>query len=145
MTVLHGPDDVAGPERRVAAEEHLRPGRLEGLGIHLRHAPLVELDPQIALDPRKRIFLADRQDDIVGRDELFPDDALGGDPALGVDGVFHVIEAHSGELAVLDHEGFRGAVDDDLDALLLRVFQLPFGSLEETAWLASHYLHGLGA
>ena len=49
------------------------------------------------------------------------------------------------ELAVLDHEGLGRAVDDDLDAFLLGVLQLPRGGLEEAARLARHDLHALRA
>src|SRR5690606_2519035 len=45
--------------------------------------------------------------------------------------------------AVLDDERLRRMVDDDLDALLLRVLEFPVGRLEELAGLARHHLHVL--
>ena len=104
VPVLDGPDDVLGTERRVAAEEHARARRLEGLRVDLRHVPLVELDAEIALDPREGVFLADREDDVVGLEEFLARDALGGDAALRVDVVFDHVEVHALQLAVLDDE-----------------------------------------
>src|SRR6266567_5642183 len=68
MAVRDGPDDVLWPERRIAAEEHVRQARLHGFRVDLGHVPAVELDADIAFDPRKRVFLADRDEDIVARD-----------------------------------------------------------------------------
>ena len=59
--------------------------------------------------------------------------------------VFHLLEHHARELAVLDDERLRRAVDDDLDALLLGILELPLGRLEEAARLARHDLHVLRA
>jgi hypothetical protein len=64
---------------------------------------------------------------------------------LRVDVVFHDLEHHALELAALDHEGLRRAVDDDLDVLFLGVLELPLGGLEELARLARHDLHALRA
>ena len=77
VAVLHGPDDVLRAEGGVAAEEHPRARGLEGDLVDHRHVPLVELDAEIALDPREGVLLADGEDDVVGRQELLPDDALG--------------------------------------------------------------------
>ncbi len=84
MAVRDRPDDVLRPERRVSAEEHAGArGRHRRL-VDDRHPPLVEFDPEVALDPRKRVLLADRDQHIVagemdvglaGRHELAP--ALG--------------------------------------------------------------------
>ena len=66
----HRPDDVLRAERRVAAEEHLRVGRRHGLRVDLGHVPLVELDADVALDPRERVLLADRDQHVVARHVL---------------------------------------------------------------------------
>ena len=42
-----------------------------------------------------------------------------------LDLVFHLLEAHAGEPAVLDHERLGRVIDDDLDVLLLGVLELP--------------------
>jgi hypothetical protein len=58
-------DDVLRPERRVAAEEDLRQRRLQGLFVQHRHAPLVELEADVALDPGEGVLLADRDQHFV--------------------------------------------------------------------------------
>jgi len=47
-------------QRRIAAEEHKWIGGLHGGGIDLGHVPFVELNPNVALDPGKGVFLAYR-------------------------------------------------------------------------------------
>src|SRR5262249_59237902 len=64
---------------------------------------------------------------------------------LRIELVFHLVEAHAGEAAVLDDERPGRAVDDDLHALLLGILELPRGGLEEAARLARHDLDALGA
>jgi hypothetical protein len=61
VAVRDGPDDVLWAKGSIAAKENLGVGRSECFWVDLRHVPLVELDANIALDPRKRIFLADRR------------------------------------------------------------------------------------
>ena len=70
MAVRDRPDDVLRAERGVAAEEHLRIGRAEGLRIDLGHVPLVELDAAVALDPGEGVLLADRDQHVVAFDGL---------------------------------------------------------------------------
>src|SRR6266545_1217742 len=65
VTVRHRPDDVLRAEGRVAAEEDLRLRGLHGDLVHDRHAVRVELDPGVALDPGKGVFLSDRDQDVV--------------------------------------------------------------------------------
>ena len=145
VTVLDSPDDVLGTEGRIAAKENTGPGGLEGFLADLRHVPLVELDTQVALDPGKSVLLADGDDDVVGREHLFAEDAFCRDPAAGVDIVFHDIEEHAPELAALGDKGLRGAVDDDLHLLFFRIIQLPGGSLEKLPGLSRHHLDAFGA
>src|SRR5580704_13011594 len=145
VAVLDGPDDVLRPEGGIPAEKHLRTRRLEGDLVDERHVPLVELDAEVALYPGEGVLLADGEDDVVRRQELLAGDALGRNAALRVELVLHLVEEHAGELAVLDDEGLGRAVDDDLDALLLRILELPDRGLEEAARLARHHLHVLGA
>src|SRR6266508_3687978 len=62
VPMLHGPDDVRRAKGRVTSDEHAGPrGHERGL-IDDRHIPLVELKPDVSLDPRKRIVLADGKD-----------------------------------------------------------------------------------
>src|SRR6202035_5514636 len=65
MGVFYGPDDVLRPPRRVAAEEDAGAAGLERDLVHLGHVVLVEFDAEIALDPGKRVILADRKNDVV--------------------------------------------------------------------------------
>src|SRR5437762_8237863 len=51
MAVRDGPDNVLRPERRIPAEEHVGQGRLHRLRIDRGHAPAIELDADVALDP----------------------------------------------------------------------------------------------
>ena len=55
MALRDGGDDVLRAEGRVAAEEHLGQRGLEGLRVEHRHVPLVELDADVALDPREGV------------------------------------------------------------------------------------------
>jgi hypothetical protein len=107
VAVLDGPDDVLRAEGGIAAEEHIGPRRLVRRLVHDRDVPLVELETEIVLDPRKCILLADREHDIIGRQEFLADDAFGGDAAVRVEVVLHAVEPHADELAVLDDELLR--------------------------------------
>src|SRR5579883_3396199 len=70
MAVGDRPDDVLWTECGVAAEEHLRVSRAHRPGIDLGHVPFVELDADIALDPGKRILLANSDEHIVAGNVL---------------------------------------------------------------------------
>ncbi|MND04460.1 hypothetical protein D3C83_247340 [compost metagenome] len=59
------PDDVLGPESGIAAEENAGIGRLQGLRIDPRHAPFVEFQADIALDPGECVFLAHRHQHVI--------------------------------------------------------------------------------
>ena len=107
VTVLDRPDDVLRAERRVAAEEHALARRLERDGIELRHAPLVELDAEVALDPGEGVLLADREDHVVAGNEYLLDDALAQDFGA-IHLVLEPVELHALELAALDDEGLSG-------------------------------------
>ena len=120
------PDDVLRAERGVAAEEDARQARLQRRRVEHRHAPFVEGDAGVALDPGECILLADRDENVValedllgfaGRDEL----AL----ALGVAHGAHLVEAHAGELAVAVEKGLRDEAVEDRDAFVDRVFLFP--------------------
>ena len=106
VAVRDRPDDVLGPERRVAAEEHAAHASTPSSSCRppaSRASSNVEAE--IALDPRKRIFLADRDQHVVagevdvglaGRHELAP--------ALGVLLRRDLLERDAGQLAVLVRE-----------------------------------------
>jgi hypothetical protein len=61
MAVRDRPDDVLRAERRIAAEEHVRPRGRHRLFVHDRHTVVVEHNADVTLDPRKRISCPDRR------------------------------------------------------------------------------------
>ena len=91
---------------------------------------------KIALDPGKRVLLADREDDVVARDHDRVDDC--GVARLLIP--FEALKLHADEHAVLDDECVRSMVDDDLDTLLLGVLLLPRRGLEVRPRAARHDL-----
>ena len=66
VRVCGRPDDVLGTERRVAAEEHVRQRRLQRVTIEHRTFPAIELDADVALDPRAVVFLTNRHQHVIG-------------------------------------------------------------------------------
>src|SRR6516164_3194782 len=126
VPVRHRPDDVLGPERSIAAEEHLVMGRGHGPGIDLGHVPLVELDPDIALDPGERILLADGDQHVIARHMLV---GLAGwnkaAPALCIVFGPDLLEHHAGETAALVGERLRHQEIEDRDVLVQGVLLLP--------------------
>src|SRR5207302_11043576 len=100
VAVLDRPDDVLRSEGGIAAEVDAGARRLESGRIDDRHVPFVELDAEIALDPREGVLLADREDHVVRGQEVLSDDARGGDAPAGGGPAFDPVEAHPGEAAV---------------------------------------------
>ncbi len=72
VTLRDGGDDVLRAERGIAAEKHLRQRRLQGRRVQHRHAPLVEFEADVLLDPREGVFLADGDQDFVAFDAVRP-------------------------------------------------------------------------
>src|SRR5580704_4238996 len=144
VAMLNRPDDVLWAEGRIAAEKHLRQGRLEGGRVDLGNIPFVELDADALLDPRKSIFLSDGKNDVIAGKEHIAQRTRRLDVAV-LDVVFQFLEHHAGELAALDDEGLRRVIDDDFDFFSLGVFEFPLGSLEELTRLARHDLDVFGA
>ena len=68
VAVRDRPDDVLRAERRVAAEEHAGARRRHRRRVDDRHAVLVEREADIALDPRERVLLPDRDQHVVARE-----------------------------------------------------------------------------
>src|SRR5580704_2454399 len=134
VPVLHRPDDVLRPHRGVAAEEDAGQRRLKRDRVYHRHVPLAELESEIALDPGKRILLADRKDDVVARDHYRVDDGRVARLLIP----FEALKLHAHEHAVIDDKSRRSMVDDDLDTLLLGVLQLPRRGFEVRPRAARH-------
>ena len=104
MSVRHRPYDVLGPERGIAAKKDTVPRTHHGLCVDDRAVPIIEFDANIALDPRKRVVLPDRQDHVVTGKRHFVDDFAAIDTPVLVDVVFHQLKGHADELAVLYDE-----------------------------------------
>ena len=141
MAVLSGPDNVLRSPGRVAAEENALARALHGLLVHHGHVPFVELDSDIALDPRKRVLLPDRENHVVGGQK----DRIDGRGFLGAFVPLQALELHADELSVFDYKTQRRMVDEDLDVFLFGVLQFPGRSFEETARPARHHLDVLAA
>ena len=123
VTVGDRPNDVLRSPRRVAAEENAGPRRLHGDLVDGGHAPLVELEADVALDPGKSVFLADGEDDVVAGEENGVDDR--GDLLAPFLFPLELFEHHPHEAPFLHDERLGRVVDDDLDQLLLGVSSSP--------------------
>src|SRR5713226_8376493 len=112
MSVFDGPDDVLGPECRIAAEKHLQPRGLKGDLVHLGHIPFIELDPDALLDPRKGVLLTDGENDVVAGEEDIAERTRRFDVAV-LDVVLQFLEHHAVEEAAFGNERFGRMIDDD--------------------------------
>src|SRR5262249_49360891 len=146
VTVRDRPDDVLGTERGIATEEHSRVRRAHGLGIDLRHVPFVELDAAIALDPRERILLSDRDKNVVagkvligfaGRNELTA--------AFGIAHRFDLLERDAGQLAMVVGEFLRHQIIENGNVFVDRVLLLPGGRFHLFEARAHDHLNVLAA
>src|SRR3546814_362221 len=130
LAVRYRPDDFLRPERGVTAEQHVRQRRLVRDLVDHRHVPFAELDARVALDPRERVFLPDRDQHLVAGMELV---RLAGrhQPAPAVVVVLgaHALEGHAGEPAAGVDEGLGHAEIEDRDAFVHRVLLLPRAGL----------------
>src|SRR5438270_7302267 len=126
MAVRDGPDNVLRPERRVPAEEHVGQGRLHRLRIDLGHAPAIELDADVALDPREGVFLADRDEHVVAQNVLVRfASRYQVAPALLIELGLDLLEQDAGQFAVV--MSARGGHEEveDRDAFVHRVLFFP--------------------
>src|SRR5262245_5007361 len=100
MAVRDGPDDIFRSPRGITAEKDASPGRHHRRLVDLRHAPVIKLDTDVALDPGEAVLLADcHQDVIAGKHHLFSG-GLQPRPSARVDSGFaHELEADTSELA----------------------------------------------
>src|SRR6267154_1320176 len=146
VPVSYGPDNVLGSERGVPAEEDLRLRRLHRDLVDDRHAVLVELDPNVPLDPGKGVFLADRDQDVVALEVLVGlarrhEIAASLVVAHGLD----LLEGHARQFSVLVLEGLGHEVIQDGNAFVLRVFLLPGRGLHFLEARAHDHLHVFAA
>src|SRR5580692_5026558 len=142
--VRHRPDDILRSERSIAAEENLRIGGRHGLWIDLRHVPLVELNAAIAFDPRKRIFLADGDQDIIAWNMLV---GLAGRhqiaTPLGIAHRFHLLKHHASELAAVVGEFLGHEEIENWNVLVHRILLLPGGCFHFLEAGTNDHLHVL--
>src|SRR5262245_2387502 len=130
VAMRYRPDDVLRAERRITAEEDFGIARGHRFRVDLGHVPLVELDADVALDPGKRVLLADRDQHVVAWNMLVGL-AAGHQvaPALGVVLGLHLLEYDAGELAIVVGEFLRHQEIEDRDVLVHGVLLLPGGRL----------------
>ncbi len=128
VAMRHRPDDVLGAECRIAAEEDVGQRRLHRHRVDDRHAPFVERDADILLDPREGILLADRDQHVVARDM---DVRLAGRyqvaPSLLVILRRNLLEDDAGQAAVFMAERLGDVEIEDRDVLVHGVLLLPGG------------------
>src|SRR5690606_8162138 len=146
MTLGNCGDDVLGAKGRVAAEEHFRVGRLVSDFVNDRHIPFAEVEADIALDPRKRVFLPDGDQHVIAFEEhmIF---AGGNQRALAVAVVnrLHFFEGHADQLAVLHHELDRHVILVHRDTFAFGVFDFPWRRFHFSARAAHDDIDALAA
>src|SRR5512133_1439090 len=119
MAVLYGPDDVLRSPRRVAAEEDAWVVALHGRLVDNRHSVGVEVDADVALDPRKGVLLTDRENDVVARDDDRLDHFTLLPAALLIPA--QLLELETYQPAILQHEPLWRVVLYNLHAFFFRV------------------------
>ena len=72
MSVLYCPNDVLRTPGGITSDENTFTGGHECGTVNNRHVPFSELDTDVALDPRKRIVLPDREHNVICWNEGFP-------------------------------------------------------------------------
>ena len=145
VSLGHRGDDVFRTERRVAAEEHVRQGRLERLLIQHGHAPLVERQADIAFNPREGVLLTDGYQYLVAGHGFH---AARGDQrplATGVTLDFHMLELDARQHAAVVLEGHRHHAVADDNAFVECFFLLPGRGLHLVEAGTHDNLHVLGA
>ena len=114
--------------------------------VHHRHAPFIEINADLAFDPRKRVFLADRDQHFVAGDAFV---GLAGRhqfaPTLGIVLGAHFLESHTGQPAAGVDEGFRHAEIQDWNTLVHRIFLLPCARLHFVEARTHDHLHFFAA
>src|SRR6266513_5737037 len=114
MSVLDCPDNVCRSPCGIATKENARLGALHRHLVHNRHVPFVEVDADVALDPRKRVVLTDGENYFVAW-EYDGIDNLGCLTYVRL-APFQSLELHSNKFSVFDNEPLWRMVLDDVDA-----------------------------
>ena len=146
VAVRDRPDDVLGSERRVAAEEYIRQARLQRHLVHHRHAPFVEGQADVALDPGEMVFLTHRDQHVIAFHE---NSWLAGRyqaaPALFIAPGLDLFKIHADQLAVAVLERFRHHEIQDRDAFVDGVFLFPGRGLHLVETGTHDHLHVFAA
>ncbi len=142
MPVRDCRDDVFGAKCRVTTEKHTRNGGLKRVLVQLGQAPLVKLDTTRRLDPGESIFLPHRDQHGIARHQhvriaSWHQTALA---FFAVNRLDH-FKSHAGEFAVVMLERLGHMEVDDGDALVLRIFLLPWRGLHFIKSAAHNHLH----
>ena len=139
--MFFGPNAASPPKNTPA-----RVDAIVALSTH-RHPVLVELDAEVALDPRKRVLLADRDQHVVARESgrRARRSAASLRRPLSSCCAATFSNDDAGQLAVLVRERLRHEVVVDRDALVHRVFLLPRRRLHLVEAGAHDDLHVLAA
>src|SRR5262249_21282922 len=107
-------------------EEHLRMGRSHGPAVDLRHIPFVELNTDVAFDPREGVLLANRDQHIIAGKMRVGLSGRGQAAAalrvvLGLD----LLEDNAGQTAVLVGELLRHQIIENGDVLVHGILFFP--------------------
>ncbi len=105
MTVFYSPDNVLRTESRVTAKEYAIATTHHGGLVDDWTIPVVELNTNVVLNPRKSIVLTDGQNNVVAGNRDLANRHLVDDPAI-FDLVFHLLKQHTGQPAILHHKLF---------------------------------------
>ena len=134
--MFSGPQAASPPKNTPGLRRHH--GRL----VDLRHAPLVELEADVALDPGEAVLLADRHQHVVALEHDLLARGLELRPAALVDAdLLHLLEADAGQPALVEQELLGRVVVEDRDALVLGVLDLPGRRLHHAPRRAHGDLH----
>src|SRR5262249_25004101 len=126
VPMRHGPDDVLGAEGGIAAEEYLRQRGLHSLRIDLWHAPAVELQANVPLDPWKGVLLPDCDEHIIARHvNAWLASRHQAVPTVFINARRHPLEEHAGKPAGHVGEGLGREEIVDGNALVHRILLLP--------------------
>src|SRR5689334_2834531 len=126
MTVRDSRNDVLGAESSIAAKENLWMSRLKSRFIDDGHFPFVEFDAEVTFDPRKSIFLPDRDKHVVGRVKYFW--LTGWNKTaftIFVVNCLDLFEHHAFQPDIFNHKGLRNMIVYDRYVFVLSVLFFP--------------------
>ena len=127
MSMCDSPNDIFRAECRIAAEKHFIQCGLKGCFIDNRHIPtIIKLQANVALDPRKGIFLSDRDNHIIAfiimiRLTRRHQSAA----AFGIIFRFHLLEGHADQFAVFVFEFLGHKIVENRNIFTDRVVFFP--------------------